>query len=274
MSRKRLDPPREARLRDVCEILGHDFKNLALLNRALSHSSLGNEGLPDYERMEFLGDAVLGFLVAESLYKREPEIPEGELTSRRSMMVSRRPLAIVAAELDLGSYILVGRGLTDENLRSPRILADLVEAVLAAIYLDGGIKAARRFVSDFVIERFKDDPESRGTIDAKTRLNQWAQSNDLGTPHYEIIETTGPDHDPTFRVAVTLDGVTCRSSEVKSKQTGEQEAAAKCYAKLMDLADDREGQRGKKTREPREDKAPPSEPGDPDDDLQIIWDES
>ena len=132
MSRKRLDPQREQRLRKVCEIVGHDFENLAILNRGLSHSSLGNEGLPDYERLEFLGDAVLGFLVAESLYKREPEILEGELTSRRSMMVSRRPLAIVASELDLGSYILVGRGLTDENLRSPRILADLVESVLAA----------------------------------------------------------------------------------------------------------------------------------------------
>lgn len=263
MSPKRINLSREAKLHEISGIIGHEFRDLGLLHRALSHSSLGNEGLPDYERLEFLGDAVLGFLVAESLYKRKPEVPEGELTSRRSLMVSRRPLATVAEELNLGTYLLVGRGLTDESLRSPRILADLVEAVLAAIYLDGGIRAARRFVEVFVIERFRlDQKDLRGTTDPKTRLNQWAQAQDLGTPHYEIIEATGPDHDPTFRVAVTLDGITCRSSEVKSKQTGEQEAAAACLADLRATADDQ----------------PPGEPttteDSSDDDIQIIWEEA
>ncbi len=182
VSPKRINLSREAKLHEVSGIIGHEFRDLGLLHRALSHSSLGNEGLPDYERLEFLGDAVLGFLVAECLYKRKPEVPEGELTSRRSLMVSRRPLAMVAEELNLGTYLLVGRGLTDESIRSPRILADLVEAVLAAVYLDGGIRAARRFVQVFVIERFQLDQEDlRGTTDPKTRLNQWAQAKNLGS---------------------------------------------------------------------------------------------
>jgi ribonuclease III len=264
VSPKRIDHPRQDKLREVSEIVGHEFRDLGLLHRALSHSSLGNEGLPDYERLEFLGDAVLGFLVAETLYKRKPEIPVGELTSRRSLMVSRRPLAIVAEELDLGSYLMVGRGLTDASLRSPRILADLVEAVLAAIYLDGGIRSARRFVQKFVIERFQDDHEHiRGTTDAKTRLNQWAQAEDIGTPRYEIVETTGPDHDPTFRVTVSLAGVTCRSSEVKSKQIGEQEAAAAC---LLEMTGAGRGATGS----PNSPEAP-SEPAGPE--IQIVWDE-
>lgn len=285
--RTKVDARRAQRLREVCDRIDYGFTNLGILHRALTHSSLGNEGAPDYERLEFLGDAVLGFLVAEELYRRTPEIPEGELTSRRSLMVSRKPLATVAEELGLGSYLLVGRGLTEDNLRSPRILADLVEAVLAAIYLDGGIKAARRFVHRFIVERFRGQDELHGTTDAKTRLNQWAQSHDLGSPNYQIIEATGPDHDPTFRIAVTLDGVTCKSSEVKSKQVGEQEVAADCLKKLLQAAEqaeedeeecegpaeDHESDAARPTKVPR----PPAKPAQPDadagDQVQIIWDE-
>ena len=233
MPKKKPSHTREQRLRAVCDRVGYEFKDLELLDRALSHSSLGNEGVANYERLEFLGDAILGFLVAEILYQSSPEIPEGELTSRRSLMVSRQPLCTVAEDLRLADDLLVGRGLTDESLRSPRILADLTEAVLGAIYVDGGIGPARVFVKNFVVDRFGgDQARVRPTTDAKTRLNQWAQSHDLDTPAYRIAETTGPDHDPTFRVSVTIDGITTTSKEVKNKQTGEQEAAAKAHALL------------------------------------------
>ncbi len=265
MTQKKPDSHRESRLQEVCDRIGHRFKNIGLLNRALSHSSLGNEGLPNYERLEFLGDAVLGFLVAESLYKRKPEVPEGELTSRRSLMVSRRPLALVADDLELGTYMRVGRGLTDDALNSQRILADLVEAVLAAIYLDGGIRAARRFVQDFVIERFQAEyDEIQTTTDAKTRLNQWAQCHDQGVPNYRIVEVTGPDHDPTFRVSVTLGEITAHSSEVKNKQTGEQEAADAAYEQVIALeySSSDSSRMNNRELEPTED-----------DEIQIIWDE-
>lgn len=263
MTQKKPESHRENRLREVYDRIGHRFKNIGLLNRALSHSSLGNEGLPNYERLEFLGDAVLGFLVAENLYKRKPEIPEGELTSRRSLMVSRRPLAVVADDLELGAYLRVGRGLTDDALQSQRILADLVEAVLGAIYLDGGVRAARRFVQRFVIERFQTErDESQTTTDAKTRLNQWAQCHDLGVPSYKIVESTGPDHDPTFRVCVTLGDVAARSSEVKNKQAGEQEAAAEAYEQVIALAASGDDSTGMSGREPATE-----------DEIQIVWDE-
>ncbi|MCA8957405.1 MAG: ribonuclease III [Planctomycetes bacterium] len=244
------------RLDEVCTHIGHPFRDVGLLDLALSHSSLGNKGLPNYERLEFLGDAVLGFLVAEFLYRCVPEIPEGELTARRSLMVSRQPLAEVGESLGLADYVHAGRGLTDDNLRSPRILADLVEAVLGAVYLDGGIRAARRFVREFIIDRFHRDAARVGnTTDAKTRLNQLAQSHGLGNPIYEILTTVGPDHNPTFTVAVRVGDVQAASEEVKSKQAGEQQAAASAYAQLVARL---EG-----------DANPDQDPGD--DDIPLVW---
>ncbi|MHC4814294.1 MAG: ribonuclease III [Planctomycetota bacterium] len=220
---------RKQALRRVQKQIGHQFKDVGLLDRALSHSSLGNVGLPNYERLEFLGDAILGFLVADHLYRRKPEVAVGDLTERRASLVSRQPLAKVATELRLSEYLTVGKGLPQDARRSNRILADLVEAVLAAIYLDGGINAARRFVKRHILQRFQDD--------AKTRLNQLAQSRNLGAPDYQVISASGPDHRPTFRVAVTVGSVTAESPAAKSKLGAEQEAAAQALAMLKEAAD-------------------------------------
>ncbi len=229
---------RKHALRRVQKQIGHEFKDLTLLDLALSHSSLGNVGLPNYERLEFLGDAILGFLVAEYLYCRKPEIPVGELTERRASLVSRPPLAEVAQALELSSYLTVGKGLSHDARSSNRILADLVEAVLAAIYLDGGLNAARRFVNRHILQRFGDEIRStRPRIDPKTRLNQMAQSRNLDGPEYEVISASGPDHRPTFRVAVTVGGVTADSAAAGSKLSAEQEAAAKALKMLKEAAD-------------------------------------
>ena len=263
MPKKKPSHTRKQSLRAVCDRIGYQFEDLELLDRALSHSSLGNEGVANYERLEFLGDAILGFLVAEILYRSTPEILEGELTSRRALMVSRQPLCTVAEDLRLADDLSVGRGLTDESLRSPRILADLTEAVLGAIYVDGGIQPARLFVKEFVVDRFGgDQARVRPTTDPKTRLNQWAQSHDLDTPAYRIAATTGPDHDPTFIVSVTVDGITTTSVEVKNKQTGEQDAAAKAQALLEKRANlEVEGAMAEGDGESE------------DDSIRVVWDE-
>ncbi|MHC4852573.1 MAG: ribonuclease III [Planctomycetota bacterium] len=229
---------RKQALRRVQKQIGHQFKDVGLLDRALSHSSLGNVGLPNYERLEFLGDAILGFLVADHLYRRKPEVAVGDLTERRASLVSRQPLAKVATELRLSEYLTVGKGLPQDARRSNRILADLVEAVLAAIYLDGGINAARRFVKRHILQRFQDEILARRPqVDAKTRLNQLAQSRNLGAPDYQVISASGPDHRPTFRVAVTVGSVTAESPAAKSKLGAEQEAAAQALAMLKEAAD-------------------------------------
>lgn len=232
------DAARKRALREVQKQIGHQFKDPSLLDRALSHSSLGNVGLPNYERLEFLGDSVLGFLVAEHLYRRKPEHPVGDLTERRAALVSRRPLAKVARTLQLSDYLIVGKGLPQDARSSNRILADLVEAVLAAVYLDGGMNAARRFVRRHILEPFHDQVLSRRPrIDAKTRLNQLAQSENLGTPDYRVVSASGPDHSPRFKVAVTVGNITAESPAAKSKLGAEQEAAAKALEMLKQAAD-------------------------------------
>jgi len=242
VTRKKQTPePAAARtqaLRQVQKQIGHLFKDTDLLDRALSHSSLGNVGLPNYERLEFLGDAILGFLVAEHLYRRKPENPVGDLTERRAALVSRQPLAKVAETLQLSNYLTVGKGLPQDARRGSRILADLVEAVLAAIYLDGGLNAARRFVRRHILEPFQDQIQSsRPRIDAKTRLNMLAQSENLGTPDYQVVSASGPDHSPMFRVAVTVGNVTAESTAAGSKLGAEQNAAARALRLLKEGAD-------------------------------------
>ena len=265
---KKPDSQRQRRLLELGEQIDYQFADPALLNLALSHSSLGNEGLPNYERLEFLGDAILGFLVADSLYLRRPEIVVGELTSRRSLLVSRSPLALVAADLRLGDYILVGRGLSEDALKSPRILADLVESVLGAIYVDGGIQPARRFVQRFILDRFKSaQTDLKPITDPKTRLNQWAQSHGYSTPNYRIIDSHGPDHDPTFKVAVTIGGIRCESAEVKSKQDGEQRAASTAYVRII------EQHRLCLAENGGEDQAEESGEETAEDEISVIWDE-
>ncbi len=221
-----LSSARAETLRAVSERIGHEFRDLTLLDRALTHASLGNEGRLSYERLEFLGDAVLGFVVADHLYSRTPEIPEGELTDQRAQRVSREPLSRIAKKLDLKSALAVGRGLRSQELDSPRIQADLVEAILGAVYVDGGIRAARKFVRKHVLSKGAlEIIAKKKTRDAKSRLLHLAQCHGLGQPRYVLVESTGPDHDRTFTVSVTIGGDEYGTGTAKSKQAAEMEAA-------------------------------------------------
>jgi ribonuclease-3 len=228
--------PREARrrlLRELAKELGHEFEDLDHLDRALTHASTGNDRRPNYERLEFLGDAFLNFAVADALFREAPEIPEGKLTEARATLVSRKPLAAVARKLKLVDRLDVGKGLRDSDLRSERILADLVEAVIGAIYLDGGVRAARTFVRHHLLAR-KDEVavQPEGTVDSKTALLHFCQRHKLGQPHYELVETRGQQHEQEFRVEARLHDGRRAGGTGPNKRSAEKVAAAALLLKL------------------------------------------
>ncbi len=234
----RAQAPRDTRrrlLRALQKDLGHEFAELDLLDRALTHASTGNEGKPNYERLEFLGDAFLNFAVADTLFQRTPEIPEGKLTETRSQLVSRKPLAAIARKLDLGNHLDVGKGLRASERDSERILADLVEAVLGAIYLDGGVRAARSFVRRHVLADLEATAAADvAAIDSKTGLLHFCQRHGLGQPKYDLVATTGLQHEQQFRVVAKLPDGRCAEGSGSNKRSAEKDAAARLLHKLRE----------------------------------------
>jgi ribonuclease-3 len=232
-------PPdaRRRALRGLAKKLGHTFADASLLERALTHASTGNEGHESYERLEFLGDAFLNFASADWLYRGHPEVAEGHLTETRARIVSRRPLAAVGRRLGLHEHLRTGKGLRESERGSERILADLVEAVIGAILIDGGVRAARAFVRRHVLPH---DDASAGSADSekdsKTALLHYCQHHKLGQPRYELIETVGLQHQQEFRVvARVLDG---RREEGcgRTKRAAEKLAAERLLHKLTATA--------------------------------------
>lgn len=209
------------------DVLGYQFEKPELLERALTHSSYANErlggALDCNERLEFLGDAVLGMVVADHLYREHPDLPEGDLTRLRASMVCEEALARVAKSWQLGSHINLGRGegLSGGQERAS-ILADAVEAVLAAIYLDSGIAQVRRTIRQFILSQ--EVPTGR-TRDHKTALQEFIQRESGHMLAYELVSAQGPDHQKTFTMAVLLDGKQVGRGEGHSKKEAEQMAA-------------------------------------------------
>lgn len=209
------------------EVLGYRFENPELLEQALTHSSYANEklggALECNERLEFLGDAVLGMVVADHLYREHPDLPEGDLTRLRSSMVCEEALAQVARDWALGNHIHLGHGETmNGGQERASILADAVEAVLAAIYLDSGIAQARRTIRAFILSR---EVLTGKTRDHKTALQEFVQKESGHVLCYELVSAQGPDHQKTFTMAVLLDGEEIGTGEGHSKKEAEQEAA-------------------------------------------------
>ena len=213
----------------------YEFKNKVLLRKALTHSSYANEQrarhLQNNERLEFLGDSVLGFVTADYLYNQFPELPEGELTKLRAAIVCEQALYEVAKELGIDGAICLGHGEESSGGRQrPSILADAVEALLGAIYLDGGIEPAREFVLSFIPKSAERARQGRMFKDYITTLQEIVQKNRQETLEYRLAGTSGPDHDKTFDMELLLNSNVFASGQGRSKKEAEQMAAKQALA--------------------------------------------
>ena len=215
-------------VKDLESAIGYRFQNITLLQNALTHSSYANEywhnSLKSNERLEFLGDSILGMVVAEYLYRNFPERPEGELTRMRADMVCEQALARVANRFDLGKHLLLGHGEEQTGGRArASILADAVESVIAASYLDGGMAAAKGIIDKFVL---CDVPATKlQNADFKTTLQELVQQKKNQVLSYRQIGESGPDHDKRFEVEVSLNGEVVGKGSGSSKKRAEQDAA-------------------------------------------------
>lgn len=216
--------------------LGYTFRNKALLENALTHSSYANENrerhLPDNERLEFLGDSILGFVVAEYLYRNFPDKPEGELTRIRADLVCERNLAEAAATIELGSYLLLGHGEEQGGGRKrDSIVSDAMESVIAASFMDGGFAAAKEIIDRLILSNI---PKGRPrNFDYKTAFQELVQRKKDQQIHYELTGESGPDHDKHFEVEVLLNGKAVGHGVGSSKKRAEQAAAEAAIEKLF-----------------------------------------
>ncbi|MBN9138197.1 MULTISPECIES: ribonuclease III [unclassified Phyllobacterium] len=211
-------------VRRLEEQTSHTFRDLARLERALTHASARQSVGSDYERLEFLGDRVLGLVIAEMLFRAYPTASEGELSLRLNSLVNADTCAAVADEIGLHEFIRTGsdvKGLADKRLKSLR--ADVVESLIATIYLDGGLEAAQPFIQRYWDARSREINSAQR--DPKTELQEWAHQQDGAQPIYSVVERTGPDHDPQFTVKVEVKGFAPATGMGRSKRIAEQEAA-------------------------------------------------
>ncbi len=217
--------------------LGYTFKEPRLLENALYHSSYANEhrslGMGSNERLEFLGDAVLGVVTAEYLFRRHPDLPEGDLTRLRAALVCEESLYEVAQSLELGSYLKLGHG---EELgggrQRPSILADATESVFAAVFLDGGMEEAKALIHRVLLDKEREEAVEERRRDYKTELQELVQRKSGQTLSYEMLSASGPDHAKVFEAAVLLNGQQFSVGQGRSKKEAEQSAAHAALQKL------------------------------------------
>lgn len=212
--------------------IDYRFQDRALLVQALVHASIASARVASNERLEFLGDAILGAVVCEHLYRRFPEELEGELTKIKSNAVSRRVCAEVAVELGLADAVQLGKGMGDRTGLPQSLLAALFEAVVGAIYLDGGIEPARAFILRALSSRIEESTRLGHQQNFKSVLQQSLQKRDLGTPQYVILDEKGPDHAKCFEVCVDLLGRRFKGCWAMSKKSAEQLAALEALIEL------------------------------------------
>ncbi len=214
------------------KVIGYSFKDKQLIKIALTHSSYANENkLPrDNERLEFLGDSVLGFITAEYLFNEYKSRPEGELTKLRAAVVCEKSLFKFAEKISLGDYIYMGKGEENSGGRNrPSIVSDAFEAVIAAMYLDGGIDVVKDYILSFISEAVKREANFK---DNKSLLQELIQKNKGSTISYEEIGESGPDHEKVFRFVVKINGEIVGTGEGRSKKEAEQAAAGDALEKI------------------------------------------
>ena len=221
-------------MNELEEKLGYQFRDRGLLEHAMTHSSYANEhrgaGLTSNERLEFLGDSVLGVVVADYLFQKHPDMPEGELTRTRAALVCEGSLHEVAKSLNLGRYLRLGKGEdAGGGRRRPSILADATEAMLAAVYLDGGMEAVRPIIRALILDKEREKSADR---DYKTALQELVQRKPGASVSYRLVRETGPDHCRSFEMEASVDGKVIGTGEGRTKKEAEQMAAKAALEKL------------------------------------------
>lgn len=218
-------------------IIGYTFSDASLLVQALKHRSylpaVNESRMQSNERLELLGDAVLGLVVTEALFQLFPEKEEGEITTMKSLLVSRKVLARFARDLNIGRFILLGESEDQSGGRHrPSILADAFEAIIGAVYLDGGLVSAKKFVENHLLVEMESTLAEEGHRNFKSMLLEYSQSQSLGAPFYTIRSQEGPDHDKLFTVEVKIQNQTVGIGQGHSKKRAEQQAAQNALEKI------------------------------------------
>ena len=220
-----------AELSGFSDRLGHAFSDPALFIEAVTHPSLTSATRPDNQRLEFLGDRVLGLVMSEALLAADPGAAEGQLAPRFNALVRKETCAAVAQQIDLGAVLKLGRSeMMSGGRRKQALLGDAMEAVIAAVYLDGGLEAARAMILRHWQGRI--DTVREDARDAKTALQEWAQARGQGTPDYVLVGRDGPDHAPTFTIEARLADGQSEQAKATSKRQAEQKAAAALLARI------------------------------------------
>ncbi|MCA9271210.1 MAG: ribonuclease III [Planctomycetales bacterium] len=216
------------------ERIGYVFRDREILRSALTHASGANHRLASNERLEFLGDAILGFVVCEALYDQFPSLLEGDLTKIKSVVVSRKTCAKISRSLGLLDFLILGKGMAANNQVPPSLLADVFESLVAAIHLDGGVEQAKQFVLRHVEPEIALAVSGESGANYKSQLQQLAQGDFGATPTYVLLDEKGPDHSKSFEVAAVIGGTHYPAAWGRNKREAEQRSAANALAVLRD----------------------------------------
>ena len=216
----------------LLEKLAYSFNDIELLNEALTHRSYATK---NNERLEFLGDGILNFVIAHELFKQYPDVQEGDLSRLRATLVNKESLAEIAGQLNLGEVILLGTGeLKSGGFRRPSILADTVESILGAVYIDGGFESCRDLIVRLYAKRLASPTDLQSLKDPKTRLQELLQSRRFSLPEYRVVNITGQAHSQIFHVRCSIDKMNIKvDGEGKSRRKAEQDAAEKAISKVV-----------------------------------------
>ncbi len=229
-----------AHLQHCQELIGYPFRDPALLEVALTHASVASTRLQSNERMEFLGDSVLGLVVVHELYDRYGELLEGEMTKIKSLVVSRRTCSAIIEEAGLGNVMDLGKGMPMGDKLPPSVTAAVFESIVGAIYLDGGLDPARRFILRWMSAHIEDAFATEHQRNFKSLLQQYAQRRWGSTPEYHLLDEKGPDHSKCFEIAVSVAGRHFTSAWGMNKKDAEQAAALKALQELGRIEGDGE----------------------------------
>jgi ribonuclease III len=228
-----LSTEREAAILEECQqALGYQFRQPELLREALTHTSSADTRLGSNERLEFLGDAVLGLVTCEQLYRRFPDYQEGDLTKIKSAVVSRRTCARISRNLRLGEFLFVGKGMHVHGVVPANLMADVFESLVAAIYLDGGLAPAAAFILEHLNPEIEEIAEAAHAGNHKSLLQQVAQRDYGETPQYELLDEKGPDHSKCFKISAVIGRYRHAAAWGRNKKEAEQKAAMNALAEI------------------------------------------